>query len=230
MHKTAVSYWNMVINAGRKFIITLGLSQKRDPVSSPEELRRFVQQRAKYMAQTTLYGYLKTRAGTRYTSLFEDEVFVESINIAKWEIYFACVSDLVVYSVARLGHTAQAAPDEMAAIAEHLVVTLFREEDEAPNEFAPRFAKAEDAFLIRAKALDWTGVDDREKAFGQSPQALIEWAPIAPQLKEFDTEIVINSMRFKWKHVRDEVRDQMQSAAVVAAWRAGKGCAPQPVE
>lgn len=216
------TYCKRVINAGSKIAVTLGLSRRREPVTSPIELRRFVEQRAKYIAQTTLYGYLKTRAGTRYTSLFENDLFVESINIAKWEIYLACLSDLAVYATARLGREAGAAPAEMTALATELVTAVLAEED-VPAVRAKGFDDACQDFVTRAGLIDWDTIDDRETAFSRSPAALVEWAPVAPQLKEFDTEIVINSMRFKWKHVRDELRQQLRPGDVLTAWREGNG-------
>ena len=61
--------------------------RKPPPVTTPEELRGFIESQAKAVTQITLFGYLKTRAGTRWTSLFEDDVFANSISIAILEIY-----------------------------------------------------------------------------------------------------------------------------------------------
>ena len=220
MSEPLLSHWNKIKSTASSLATTLGLRRRHEPVTTPSELRRFVEQRAKYIAQTTLYGYLKTRAGTRYTSLFENELFVESINIAKWEIYLACLSDLSVYAAARVGREAGAAPDEMTALATHLVNNVL-DEEEIPAERPKGFADAKEAFVIRAGGTNWTDIDDSEDAFQRSPAALVEWAPIAPELKDFDTDIVINSMRFKWKHVRDELRGQMQPDQVLAGWRDG---------
>ena len=76
--------------------------RKPDPLASLEDVADFVRARASYIAQTTLYGYIKTRTGTRYVSLFEDEVFVASINIAKWRVYLACLDHLSLHAVAKL--------------------------------------------------------------------------------------------------------------------------------
>ena len=66
-------------------------------INSKEDLQNFIQERSAHVTQTTLYGYLKTRIGTRYTLMLEDEKFAESINIAKWNIYVAAISDLTFY-------------------------------------------------------------------------------------------------------------------------------------
>jgi hypothetical protein len=73
------------------------LTNKFSSISSKEDLQNFVQERSAHVTQTTLYGYLKTRIGTRYAIMVEDEKFSESINIAKWNIYVTAISDLTFY-------------------------------------------------------------------------------------------------------------------------------------
>ena len=51
-------------------------------ITSVEQLQNFIQERSAHVTQTTLFGYLKTRIGTRYQMMFEDEEFSKSINIA----------------------------------------------------------------------------------------------------------------------------------------------------
>ncbi|MDH3335917.1 MAG: hypothetical protein OEL50_04660, partial [Rhodospirillaceae bacterium] len=58
-----------------------------------------------------------------------------------------------------------------------------------------------------------------ESAFYPSLAALVEWAPIADELKALDEEIVRNSMRFKWKKVRDDLDQLLDADAVMADWR-----------
>jgi len=66
-------------------------------ISSKKDLKNFIQERSAHVTQTTLYGYIKTRIGTRYAMMFEDEIFSKSINLAKWNIYMAALSDCTLY-------------------------------------------------------------------------------------------------------------------------------------
>ena len=47
-----------------------------EPIRDAAALRDFLRTRSSYVAQMTLYGYLRTRAGTRYALLYEDDQFV----------------------------------------------------------------------------------------------------------------------------------------------------------
>lgn len=193
---------------------------RRDPpVDSICSLSEFIETRSKFIAQTTLYGYLRTRAGTRYPSLFEDELFVKSLNIAKWEIYLACLADLTVYTGVLLSRKSDARPDEISALCCHMVTGIL-EREEVPEEQPEGFAEVLERINARISKVDWHATEDGEAPFDNSINALVEWAPVAPQLKEYDTAIVINSMRFKWKGVRDQVRPRLDGGAVIIDWRA----------
>ena len=73
------------------------LTSKFSTINSKEDLQNFVQERSAHVTQTTLYGYLKTRIGTRYQLMLDDEKYSGSINIAKWNIYITALSDLTLY-------------------------------------------------------------------------------------------------------------------------------------
>ena len=66
-------------------------------INSKEDLQKFIQQRSAHVTQNTLYGYLKTRMGHKFTIMVDDEVFSKSINIAKWNIYMAALTDCTLY-------------------------------------------------------------------------------------------------------------------------------------
>ncbi|MCZ6455206.1 MAG: esterase [Alphaproteobacteria bacterium] len=189
------------------------------PVLTLTDLVGFAETRSKFVAQITLFGYVKTRAGTRYGSLMEDDIFANSVNIAKWEIYLACLCDLATYVAARVGRHQSAAQGEIRALAIHLVDTATNAE-EIPVVRPQGFDDIRSAFAARAEATNWTDDMIGEAAFQRSLSALVEWAPIADELKIDDVDIVKNSMRFKWKKVRDQLEMLLDADAVLADWRA----------
>ena len=66
-------------------------------INSKKDLQKFIQQRSAHITQNTLYGYLKTRMGHKFTIMVDDEVFSKSINIAKWNIYMVALADCTFY-------------------------------------------------------------------------------------------------------------------------------------
>ena len=71
-------------------------------IKSLEELENFIQTKSAWVAQVTLYGYLKTRMGTRYVLHFENDKFMTSVNSAKWNIYSVALQDLTFFTFSYL--------------------------------------------------------------------------------------------------------------------------------
>ena len=78
------------------------ITKKFKSINSIDELKNYIQERSAHVTQTTLYGYIKTRIGSRYAMMFEDEVFSKSINIAKWNIYMSALSDCTIFTFSYL--------------------------------------------------------------------------------------------------------------------------------
>ena len=75
-----------------KFIHSLQIILgKKKQIDEIESLMSFVSSRSSYIAQVSLYGYLKARAGTRYVSLIKDPLFASSMKTARNHIFFACL-------------------------------------------------------------------------------------------------------------------------------------------
>ena len=66
-------------------------------ITNLDELESFIQSKSAWVTQVTLYGYLKTRMGTRYVLHFENDEFMKSVNLAKWNIYVVALQDLIFY-------------------------------------------------------------------------------------------------------------------------------------
>jgi len=71
-------------------------------ISNIFELKTYIKSKAAWVSQETLYGYLKTRMGAKYILMFEDEIFLGSINKAKWNIYAVALQDLTFYCLSYL--------------------------------------------------------------------------------------------------------------------------------
>jgi len=194
------SYWQMLGD-----YVGIGKSRKLELITDRDSLAVFLSTRASHVAQTSLYGYLRTRAGTRFPEMFENPDILMSINIAKWHIWLACVSDLSLFAGQCLYQSGKL--DE-ATIQRLLPAALQRLLDDIgePEEAGPDFAGARDKIVQRVANCDWTQERDDDTLFSQSPEALFYWSPIADELKERDEIIVKNSIRFRWIEVRRSAR------------------------
>lgn len=191
------------------------LSVRRDngPIDSISALEYFVSTRASFVSQKSLYGYLKTRMGTRYPSMFEDDVFVHSINIAKAHIFAACVSDLTIFTVAHALRTGDDATRRSVAL-KCYADALADNADQLPSEFSVQDSIGE--FTARIGATAWADKALTRENFIDSPRALFQWAPIAPELKKNDHEIVRNSINFAFHEVRQNYTKRLDAENIGA--------------
>ena len=74
----------------------------RPPLDTLDALVSFCDKQSAYVSQVTLYGYVKTRAGTQWPKLFNNETYLISLKIARWHIFGACVADLTLFIIARI--------------------------------------------------------------------------------------------------------------------------------
>lgn len=199
----------------RSFMPRVLRRDEREPVDGVDSLERFVSTRAAYVAQKSLYGYLKTRMGVQFPQMFEDDRFGESINIAKRNVFEACLSDLAVHAVAVATEGSGLSDSQRRALAagchERGLADNGLEESE---RFSPEAARA--AFAARLSASDWRGRALGRDEFERSPEALVRWAPIVKEHKDLDAEFVMNSMRYAWIDVRRTFRRKIDRAAVAA--------------
>ena len=169
-------------------------------IKSKDDLQKFIQQRSAHVTQTTLYGYLKTRIGVKYTAMVDDEVFSKSINIAKWNIYTIAIADCAFYTFSYLISEKNLKENDCKEIYLDII-----EKEKANGLSDEVYLKAKREFLNRYEKIDFNKYY-LENPFKESCMALYNWAPIADELKILDKEIVLNSMRLKWNLKIDEFK------------------------
>ena len=169
-------------------------------IKSKDDLKKFIQQRSAHVTQTTLYGYLKTRIGVKYTAMVEDEVFSKSINIAKWNIYMIAIADCAFYTFSYLISEKNLKENDCKEIYFEIIAK------EKVNGLSDEiYLKAKKEFLNRYVKIDFRKYY-LDNPFKESCMALYNWAPIADELKILDKEIVLNSMKLKWNLKIDEFK------------------------
>ena len=176
-------------------------TNKFQNINSKEDLRNFIQERSAHVTQTTLYGYIKTRIGSRYAMMFEDEVFLKSINLAKWNIYMAALTDCTFYVFSYLIDKKNLKQNDALEIFIEII------ENEKSNGLEIKlFENTKLEFNRRLKEVDWKTYY-QDNPFKNSGMSLLKWSPIAENLKVFDKEIVLNSIKLKWNLVENDFKN-----------------------
>jgi hypothetical protein len=190
------------LNDVRNYVFPIKkITNKFRAINSKEDLRNFIQERSAHVTQTTLYGYIKTRIGSRYAMMFEDEVFIKSINLAKWNIYMDALTDCTFYVFSYLVDKKNLKQND----AEEIFLKII--ENEKKNGLGDKlFEDSKLKFNQRKQEIDWKKYH-QDNPFKESGLSLYKWSPIAENLKILDKIIVLNSIKLKWNLVENEFKD-----------------------
>ena len=173
-------------------------------IKNLDDLEEFIQSKSAWVTQVTLYGYLKTRMGTRYVLHFENDEFMSSVNLAKWNIYSVALQDLTLYTFSYLKNNFNF--NDLEKSKEIFLKIL---DDEISNKMPlDIIEEAKKDFNKRLEDLDWKTYCN-DLPFNLSALALYKWAPIAEELKTLDRKIVLNSVILKWDIVKKEFKERI---------------------
>ena len=168
-------------------------------IKNLNELEHFIQTKSAWVTQVTLYNYLKTRMGTRYVLHFDNDVFMSSLNIAKWNIYSVALQDLTLFTFSYLKVNFNFQDiDQSKEIFSKIL------DDEISNKMPlDIIEEAKKTFNERLQNISWE-IYYKDLPFNPSALSLYKWAPIAEELKTLDRKIVLNSMILKWDIIKKE--------------------------
>ena len=174
-------------------------------IKNLDELEHFIQTKSAWVTQVTLYSYLKTRMGTRYVLHFDNDEFMSSVNLAKWNIYSIALQDLTFFTFSYLKVNFNYQNTTQAKEIFNKIL-----DDETSNKM-PLYIieEAKKSFNERLQNLNWETYY-KDLPFNPSALSLYKWAPIAEELKTLDRKIVLNSMILKWDVIKQEFQNLVQ--------------------
>ena len=178
-------------------------------INNLDHLEEFIQTKSAWVTQVTLYNYLKTRMGTRYVLHFENDVFMGSVNLAKWNIYSVSLQDLTFFTFSYLNVNFNF--QEISKAKEIFNKIL---DDEISNNMPLDIIEtARKSFDERLEKINWNEYY-QDLPFNPSALSLYKWAPIAEELKTLDRQIVLNScLLYTSPSPRDRFLSRMPSSA-----------------
>ena len=168
-------------------------------IKNLDELEKFIQTKSAWVTQVTLYSYLKTRMGTRYVLHFDNDVFMSSLDIAKWNIYSVALQDLTLFTFSYLKVNFNY---QNIDLSKEIFSKIL--DDEISNKMPLDIIdEAKKTFNERHQNINWETYY-KDLPFNPSALSLYKWAPIAEELKTLDRKIVLNSMILKWDIIKKE--------------------------
>ena len=183
-------------------------------LSEYRHLYEFIEKNSLYVSQVTLFTYIKTRAGTQWPKLFENEDYLTSLRIARWHIFIACVSDLSIFIAAQFHINETSDTKICRKIAIDLFSTIVRNIEQ--NDIDKSIF--ETALIVnerRCATVNFIHAFKGDYAFQTSAQALLDWAPVVDSFKKSDAAIVRNSIHLRWINVRQKLLKKLQNDSII---------------
>ena len=141
--------------------------------------------------------------GTKYVLMFDDDNYVNSINIAKWNIYLVSLQDLIFYTLHYLKENHNMNDTSKAKEIFLDIINLeLKNDPPLPKNISQKGILNFDQKL---KDFDWENFND-PNPFEASCLAMYDWAPIADELKKLDKKILMNSMFLRWQNIQKEFK------------------------
>ena len=178
-------------------------------------LAEYIEKQSSFVSQVTLYEYVKTRAGTQWPKLFENEKYLTSLKIARWHIFAACVADLSLFAAAQFHKSGEANSKICAKLAYKITASILSDINQEDIEETVFLAVIKNS-QKRYEETDYAEVATGDSAFQTSAQALLDWAPIIDDFKRNDALIVRNSIHLRWIGVRRDLAKGLQTDNVLA--------------
>mgnify|MGYP006245326671 FL=1 len=143
--------------------------------------------------------------GTRYVLHFDNDEFIGSVNLAKWNIYSTALQDLTffVFSYLKVNFNYS----DLDRSKEIFLKIL---DDEISNKMPLDIVEdTKKTFDERLRNINWQNYCN-DLPFNLSALSLYKWAPIADELKALDRKIVLNSVILKWDIVKKEFAERIK--------------------
>ncbi|MDA9650800.1 esterase [Candidatus Pelagibacter sp.] len=206
MQKYKLSWRDLKFNDFKVYLFSLFKAFiPKKKIKNLDELEYFIQTKSAWVSQVTLYSYLKTRMGTRYVLHFDNDVFMASLNLAKWNIYSVALQDLTFFTFSYLKVNYNYQDIDQA---KEIFFKIL--DDEISNKMPLDIIdQSKKSFIDRLQNLNWE-IYYKDLPFNPSALSLYKWAPIADELKSLDRKIVLNSMILKWDIIKKEFENLIE--------------------
>ena len=206
MGKYKLTWKDLTLNDFKVYLFALFKAFiPKKKIENLDDLENFIQSKSAWVTQVTLYGYLKTRMGTRYVLHFENDKFMASVNLAKWNMYVVALQDLTFFTFSYLKANLNYQQVEKA---KEIFFKIL--DDEISNKMPMDIVEdAKQKFNERLENIDWN-THFENLPFNPSALSLYKWAPIAEELKTLDRKIVLNSVILKWDIVKKEFKERLK--------------------
>lgn len=186
------------------------------PIATAQAFRRFIEERAAFLAQKCAIDYCRGKTGLASHALFTEKPFLDALDICRWETFAAALEDLLLLAEADLrAHL----PEEQRQRLSAALLTLHSDAlaaNPAPAHRPAGWADAVDRFAARLRAAGSAPPRLLDLA-DHSARRLFDTLPIHISMRELDEEVVYGAVRFRMIAISQEMRRRVRGDELAAS-------------
>lgn len=177
---------------------------RRKRLEAPEDLARFLQGQAAYVAQKTVLDYCRVKAGRSEKTLFADPDFQAALAHCRWQVFFAALADVTALIEA---HLRPHAPGQEILLAERLVALHHAALDgeTAPPEEAASAGDARDVVAHHLAALQLEPPHPADRLKLRAEAVLFATLPVHPEQRQGESLAIKGALRFQMVTTQQEL-------------------------
>ena len=178
-----------------------------------------------FLSQGSSYSYLRARTLLAGPRLFSDDDFGFALTICKWEAFGVAVQDLILILEAELRPGLPADPEARARGLRRLYADVLAAEQVPQHRAAEGWADLIAEFDTRMPLFLSTPPRPPDRIASATADRLLAHAPIDPDVREADREMVTNNTAMRFIDYQSRMRQRLDypAFAVELSRRCGAG-------
>jgi hypothetical protein len=185
------------------------------PITTVDELKTFLEERASLIAQKCAIDYCRGKTGLASFALFTEKPFIDALTICRWETFVIVLGDLLLIAEGQL--RAHVAVEQRALLHEALfdlyssVLVALPAQAHRPDGWHDAIG----AFTVRLKNAALGEPRVALDVADHSARRLFDTLPIHISMRAPDKEVVYGSVRFRMVAVSQEMQRRLRSPDLV---------------
>lgn len=173
----------------------LDLFRRPPPVADAGALADFIDQRASFMIQKSVFEYSRARAGIMWEKLFKEPGFKEAIDVARWRGYPLALANVVEMVEGALRARADGREEELLAAMVRLSRSVIHRYPVPPHEPPHFWAEAEAWLDTRLGGIQAEPPKPVKDIPLSTAEQMFDLLPIHPSIRTEDFMMVRNHLR-----------------------------------
>ena len=198
--------------------ILKNLFKRAEKFTSADGLLDFLSSRSAFVSQKCTYEYCRARSGLMWDKLMLEREFLDAMEICRWQALADVYADLAVLAEAWMRRSLH---DDVAKarIADFLVAggrDFLESFPEPAHRQGQGWGKEMAELRTRLAAMQLAAPKAPQEVARVAGNKVYDIMPIHTNFKNFDRELVVNSVRFQFVRVYEDMSQQGVRDQVVA--------------